>query len=106
LQHLWIGELARRTTLKVPTKPHVLITRRRKNAEHNRISMNMRSENDAASPVFSVLEVEIPEDIEVAKALGKGELAPAFQKKWGGKIISVLDDLVKETKEALNGARH
>jgi chromosome partitioning protein len=103
---LWIGELARRTTLRVPTKPHVLITRRKKNAEHNKIAMNMRSENGVTNPVFSVLDVEIPEDIEVAKALGKGEATPTFQKKWGGKIISVLDGLVKETKEALNGARH
>jgi chromosome partitioning protein len=103
---LWIGELARRTTLKVPNPPHVLITRRKKNVEHNKIVTNMRSERNAAKPVFSVFDVEIPEDIEVAKALGKGESTPTFQKKWGGKLISVLEGLVRETKEALNGARY
>jgi chromosome partitioning protein len=77
---LWIGELARRTTLKVPNLPHVLITRRKKNVEHNKIVTNMRSERNAAKPVFPFSMSRSPRTLKLPKRWERGSQHPPFKK--------------------------
>src|SRR6187431_1740293 len=42
--NLWTGEIAKRTTLKKPKRPLVLITRKRPTREHARTAARLRSE--------------------------------------------------------------
>ena len=102
---IWDGELARQSPLKKPKRlPHVLITRRRAVNEQNRTVARMRNELDSDDPAFSLFQVEIPEAIAIATALGKTGTFPAFNNKWQ-QAAPILEVLAEETKEALDGSR-
>jgi hypothetical protein len=64
----------------------------------------MRNERCADEPAFVTFKTEVPEATAIAEALGKTGTMPTLTDKWGAAIAPVLDGLVKETREALNGA--
>jgi chromosome partitioning protein len=100
----WKGSRWVKPAAKNGSKPRVLITRKRETREHHHYTAMMRNERRRSEPSFSIFKVEIPEAIAIAQALGKTDGAPTLTNKWGAPVIPVLSGLVKETKEALNGA--
>lgn len=101
---LWRGPLAQQTALPHPQRlPHVLVTRRRQTREHARTLVKMLNERLAPDPAFYIFNTEIPETTAVAEALGKTGTNPAFTNKWGHSVVPILDKLVAEAKEVLNG---
>jgi cellulose biosynthesis protein BcsQ len=100
----WKGSRWVKPAVKNSSKPRVLITRKRETKEHHHYTDRMRAERSRPEPSFSIFRLEIPEAIAIAQALGKTEGAPTLTNKWGAPVIPVLNGLVKETKEALNGA--
>jgi chromosome partitioning protein len=84
--------------------PHVLITRRRNVREHQETADSIRVERSADKPVFRVFETEIPETIEVPKALRMIEMCPTLGQKWKGRVLPSLEAFAAETREVLNGA--
>jgi len=101
---LWRGPLAQQSSLPPPKRlPHVLVTRRRSTREHARTLIKMQNERFAADPAFQLLRTEVPETAAIPEALSKTGTSPAFTSKWGRQVVTVLDKLVRETKEVLNG---
>jgi chromosome partitioning protein len=100
----WKGSRLARPVAKNMTKPRVLITRRRQTREHHDYADRMRNERFSKEPSFVMFKTEVPEAIAIAEALGKTGNWPTLTNKWGPAIVPVLGGLVKETKEALNGA--
>jgi chromosome partitioning protein len=89
---------------KIPKRlPRVLMTRRRQVREHARTAEKIRNERNIGS--FELFDTEIPETIDIAKALSANgsQTWPTFTNKWGDKVVSVLNELAHETMEALNG---
>ncbi|NVO13393.1 MAG: AAA family ATPase [Rhodoplanes sp.] len=106
---IWSGELAEKSHFESKPKarsPHVLITRRRQVELHHRFAAMIRNEGSAKRPAFRVYETEIPESADVAKALGSIDEPVPFSRKWGPQVVAVMRNLVDETKEILNVARH
>jgi chromosome partitioning protein len=103
-KNLWNGRRAGRSSLTPPKNPpHVLITRKRSVREHERTTDKLRNEHRAAQPSFKVFDTVIPEAISIAEALSKTGKCPSFTAKWGTNVAPVLNQLVHETKEVLNG---
>jgi chromosome partitioning protein len=63
----------------------------------------LRNEHLAAHPSFKLFNTVIPEAISIAEALSKTGQCPPFTAKWGANVIPVLNQLVTETKEILDG---
>lgn len=84
--------------------PHVLITRRRNVQEHQQTIARIRNEQKFEPNTFKVFEFEIPETIDVPKALGKIEMCPTLVDKWRQRVLPALEALANETQEALNGS--
>lgn len=101
--NLWTGAMAKQASLKKPKKPHVLITRRKHTREQDRTAERLENERLREKPNFRLFETQIPERAAIAEALGKVESWPSFSQKWRDGTAQVLDDLAKETKEALHG---
>jgi chromosome partitioning protein len=99
----WKGSRLARPVANGSTKPRVLITRRRQTREHHLYVEKMRNERCADEPAFVTFKTEVPEATAIAEALGKTGTMPTLTNKWGAAIAPVLDGLVKETREALNG---
>ena len=101
---LWRGPLAQQSSLPPPKRlPHVLVTRRRQTREHARTLIKMQNERFAPDPAFQLLQTEVPEAAAIPEGLSKTGTSPAFTSKWGRPVVAILDNLVKETKELLNG---
>ena len=100
----WKGSRLARPVTNGAMKPHVLITRRRQTREHHTYVEKMRNESHAKEPSFVTFKTEVPEATAIAEALGKTGTMPTLNNKWGAALMPVLSGLVKETKEALNGA--
>lgn len=106
---LWSGSVAKTGYFSKKPKakhPYVLITRRRQVALHHEYSERIRQEALEPKPSFRVYETEIPESVDIPKALEAVEQQLSFSRKWGPQIVGVIRDLVKETKEVLNGSHH
>jgi cellulose biosynthesis protein BcsQ len=106
---LWVGEIAKTSYFgKKPKvkRPHVLITRRRQLALHSKYVDEIRGEEASSRPSFHVYKVEVPECVDIPKGLEQVGNPLPFGQKWGPRVVSVMRDLVNETKEALNGAGH
>ena len=81
--NLWTGEIAKRTTLKKPKRPFVLITRRRPTREHGRTIERLRSEAAGALiPALTFSAPKYPKRTAIAEALGKINEWPSFSQKW------------------------
>jgi cellulose biosynthesis protein BcsQ len=85
--------------------PHVLITRRRNVQEHWQTVERIRNEEKLEPDSFKVFESEIPECIDVPKALRKIEMCPTLIDKWRRRVLPAFESLARETQEALDGAR-
>lgn len=86
------------------TKPRVLITRRKRVGEHQRHVEKMRNERYALEPSFIPFKTEIREAAAIAAALGKTGTNPTLTAKWSPEIVTVLNELLKETRRALHDA--
>jgi cellulose biosynthesis protein BcsQ len=102
--NLWTGDIAKRTTLKKPKRPFVLVTRKRPTREHDRTTERLRIEAAAAHSGFGIFQTEISERAAIAEALGKIHEWPSFSQKWKDGTAATLEELVTEVEEALNGA--
>jgi cellulose biosynthesis protein BcsQ len=102
--NLWTGEIARRTTLKKPKRPFVLITRKRPTREHDRTIERLRSEAAVAHSGFRIFRTEISERAAIAEALGKIDEWPSFSQKWKDGTAAILEELVSEVEEAVHGS--
>ena len=102
--NLWTGEIAKRTTLKKPKRPLVLITRKRPTREHARTAARLRSEAASQHSGFGIFHTEIAERAAIAQALGKINDWPSFSQKWKDGTAATLEELVSEVKEAVHGA--
>ena len=102
--NLWTGEIARRTTLKQPKRPFVLITRKRPTREHVRTIERLRSEAAGVHSGFGVFRTEISERAAIAEALGKVNEWPSFSQKWKDGTAAILEELVSEVEEAVHGS--
>lgn len=102
--NLWTGDIARRTTLKKPKRPFVLIMRKRPTREHASTIERLREQAAAAHSGFRIFQTEISERATIAEALGKIHEWPSFSQKWKDGTAAILEDLVSEVEEALNGA--
>jgi cellulose biosynthesis protein BcsQ len=87
--------------------PRVLITRRRNVQEHWKTIEQVRNEQKFNPASFKVFDAEIPECIDVPKALRKidPKTSPTFVEKWRQRVLPVLESLAQETQETLDGAR-
>jgi chromosome partitioning protein len=105
---IWHGQLAVASSFKKPKRrfPYVLVTRRRPIREHDATIERLRYELQAPDPAFAMFDTEIPERASIAEALGKTGTFPSFSNKWGIEVTSIMSDLVRETKEALDATRH
>jgi len=63
----------------------------------------LRNEQLAAQPSFQLFDTVIPEAVSIAEALSKTGQCPPFTTKWGANVVPLLNQLVRETKEVLNG---
>jgi cellulose biosynthesis protein BcsQ len=102
--NLWTGDLAKASPLKKPKLPKVLVTRRRPISEHERTIDRLVSESKHPKRSYSMFRTVISERAAIAEALGRTDKYSAFAQKWKDGTASLLENLVKETKEALNGA--
>ncbi len=102
-KNLWSGRRVRGSGPPPKRLPQVLITRKRPIGEHEKTVELLRNEQLAPQPSFKVFDVIIPEAASIAVALGKVGKCPPFTSKWGTNIVPILNQLVKETKGALNG---
>jgi chromosome partitioning protein len=84
----------------------VLITRKRPINEHDRTIEKMQNERKSEQPSFVLFDTIIPETTKVSQALGWQGAPPTFINKWGNSLVPLLNNLAKETKEALGGDRH
>lgn len=86
--------------------PRVLITRRRNVQEHWKTIEEVRN-GQKQDKAFKVFESEIPECIDVPKALRKlhPNAHPTLVDKWKQRVLPALESLAHETQETLNGAR-
>jgi chromosome partitioning protein len=84
--------------------PHVLVSRRRNVNEHKETVASIRQEASKEKPVFHVFDTEIPECIDVPKALRKIDTCPTLGDKWRWRVLPALESFANETKEALDGA--
>src|SRR5262249_33618057 len=100
----WTGSRFARPVSKNAAKPYVLVTRKRPTREHHVHTEKMQNERRRPDRSFFLFRTEIPESTAVAEALGKTGTWPTFTNKWGPVIVPLLNQLVKETKEALNAA--
>jgi cellulose biosynthesis protein BcsQ len=101
--NLWSGDIARRSTLRKPKRPCVLVTRKRPTREHAQQSARLRLEARQPAAAFGVFETEIFERAAIAEALGKVEAWPSFSQKWRDGTSAVLESLMAEVKDALHG---
>ncbi len=102
---VWNRSLGKNGPVKKPKSlPHVVITRRRPIAQHDQIAAIIHKERGVDKPSFVPFETEIPEQAAVSAAMGMVGKYPIFTGKWGDEIVSVLSELAKETKGALNGS--
>jgi chromosome partitioning protein len=84
--------------------PHVLATRCRQVRVHKDIIDVLKKGAEGAGAPFEMFETTIPEAIAIADALGQVQKYPAFSSKWTPGVVTVLNDLVTEVQEALNGS--
>ena len=91
---------------RLPRRPQVLITRRRKVNIHAETAEMLRSNAAEEKPPFNVFRTEIPEAVKVADALGQINQFPNFTQKWGPVVAPLLSDLVQEIEEILHVHRH
>lgn len=82
--------------------PYVLFTRRRAVNLQTRTAEQLRSHQFIDGPPFQIFKTEIPECVAIATALGMAGKFPLYRKKWNG-VVHIMESLVQETKEALNG---
>jgi cellulose biosynthesis protein BcsQ len=101
-KNLWSRAAVKERPKKLP---HVLITRVRPIREHTRTMERIRFETTAEGPAFEVFDTAIPEAARIAEALGKAGTSPTFTNKWGD-MVTVLNKLANEVKEAANGSRN
>lgn len=104
--NLWTGDIAKASASKLvrrPTRPHVLITRRRRIKQQNAIAAKLLNEKRKPRPNFLLFETEVPEMAAIAEALSKIDTYPAFSQKWTAGSAKVFEQLALETKEALRG---
>lgn len=86
--------------------PYVLITRRRNVQEHATTIEAIRNEQKFDPTSFKVFDSEIPETIDVPKALKKIEKCPTLVDKWKQRVLPTLESLADETQEVLDAARN
>ena len=79
-----------------------MITRRKATKEQNTTVTKIRNEPLTQDPAFDLFETEIPEAAKIAEAFAKRMCT--FHGKWGPAIITVLENLSDEAREALNAA--
>ena len=82
--------------------PYVLFTRRRAVNLQTRTAEQLRNHQFSDGPPFRIFKTEVPECVAIATALGMAGKFPLYRRKWNG-VVHVMESLVQETKEALNG---
>ncbi len=101
---VWKGSRFGKSVGSNGVMPYVLATRRRETREHHRFTEEMQNERYKPEPSFKLFKTFIPERASVAEALATTGKAPSFTNKWSPEMMTVLEGLAKETKEALHGA--
>jgi cellulose biosynthesis protein BcsQ len=93
------------SALPRPPKAHVLISRKQDVKQHNQMVARLRAEAEAEDGAYDLFETQIPQSAALAEALGM-EGVQTFTKKYTLKVAQILEPLVKEIKELLDGHRH
>ena len=93
------------SALPRPSKAHVLISRKQEIKQHNQMVARLQAEADATDGAYHLFETQIPQSAALAEALG-AEGVQTFTKKYTLKVAQILEPLVNEMKELLDGHRH
>jgi hypothetical protein len=99
---VWSRLSQNRRGLPVPSNvPHILITKRRPTAAHDRKVAELRRRVALGKAGYRIFATEIPETEGVPEALERVTSQPNYARKWNAQIRSHLVDLAGELESAL-----
>lgn len=93
------------SVLPKPPKAHVLISRMQDVKQHKEMALRLAAEAAADDAAYRLLKTRIKQSTALADALSRDGIQ-TFTKKYSLGVAQILDPLVKEIKEVLNGHRH
>ena len=101
-QNIWGRLKLPSESLPSPKRPpHVLVSKRRDLASHDRNVRELRSRSAEGRAEYRVFMTEIPEVDGVPDALERVTTCPNYAQKWNGQLRSRLVDLASEVNSVL-----
>ena len=101
-QSVWTRLANTRSGLPAPSNvPHILITKRRPTAAHDRKVAELRRRVALGKAGYRIFATEIPETEGVPEALERVTTQPNYARKWNAQIRTHLVDLAGELESAL-----